>query len=91
MNKASRPFQRQWYMQVVSNRMAEPKQQNGSYETTHSKILLDDDVCKIISARIFCAGAPKLTVNGSHHESDLRSVCGASEVGVNLFRLGLVQ
>jgi hypothetical protein len=32
-----------------------------------------------------------LTIDGAHHESDLSCVRGTSEVGVDLFCLGLVQ
>lgn len=32
-----------------------------------------------------------LTIDGTHDESDLSGVCGTREVGIDLFRLGLVQ
>lgn len=33
----------------------------------------------------------ELTINGRHNESDLHGVCGAGEMGIDLFRLMLVE
>ena len=36
-------------------------------------------------------GIVGLTIDSTHHESYLRSVCGTSEMGINLFGFGLVK
>jgi hypothetical protein len=60
----------------------------GSYQAAHSEVLLDNDVWHV-SMTLAMVG--ERTVHGSHDESDLHGVGGASEVGVDLLVLVLVE
>lgn len=60
-----------------------------SYETTHSEVLLNDNICnnQLYPNR----ENKKLTIDSTHDEPYLGGVRCAGEMGVDLFRFGLIE
>ena len=65
------------------------------YQATHPQVLLDDNICSEL-AHVICVrgretSVGKLTIHGSHNETDLHGICRTSEMRVDLLGLVLVE